>query len=150
MPRMVSRARSAQWSCFVAVLVSSALISSAARGQGIYISASGAVNRGMGGASTAAPIDAIGAMYWNPATINGLEHSELEFGMDMIYSNHDISSTFGPFSGTTESDNGIFPVPAVSWVHHTSNPAVTFGLSVGGVAGFKTNIISDASNPVLM
>jgi long-chain fatty acid transport protein len=103
----------------------------------------------MGGASTAAPIDALGALYWNPASISGLENSELEFGVDMIYSEHEISSSFGPFSGATDSDNGVFPVPSVGWVHHTENPAVTLGLAVSSVAGLKTNVISDPTNLVL-
>ncbi len=42
--------------------------------QGVILSAGGPVHRGMGGASTAAPISAVGANYWNPATISGLEH----------------------------------------------------------------------------
>lgn len=120
-----------------------------AAAQGIYLSTSGPVHRGMGGASTAAPLDAIGAMYWNPATISGLQCSELAVGVDLIYSNHDVASTVGPFSGVTEAENGFFPVPALAWVHHTENPAVTFGVGLGGVAGFKTNLMSSTTNPVL-
>src|SRR4051812_33657633 len=32
----------------------------------------GPINRSMGGAAVAAPIDPAGALYWNPATIGGL------------------------------------------------------------------------------
>ena len=34
---------------------------------GMIFTGAGAVNRSMAGASTAAPIDASGALYWNPA-----------------------------------------------------------------------------------
>ena len=43
-----------------------------AMAQGILLPCSGAVNRGMGGATTGAAIEAIGSMYWNPATISNL------------------------------------------------------------------------------
>src|SRR4051812_20320484 len=96
--------------------------------QGTYLSAAGPVNRGMGGASTAAPIDALGAIYWNPATISGLDCSQLEAGLDLLYSNQSVASSVGPFSGLSQSENGFMPIPNVGWVHHTENPAVTIGL----------------------
>ena len=117
--------------------------------QGTWLSAAGPVNRSMGGASAAAPLDAIGSLYWNPATMRGLERSELGFGMDLVYSNHSVSSSVGPFTGTTESENGFFPVPTVGWVHHLEERPVSLGLFVGGVAGFKTTLIADAANPIL-
>ena len=46
----------------------------AARAQfGVVLSGAGPENRSMGGASTAAPIDPSGALYWNPAAITGLD-----------------------------------------------------------------------------
>jgi long-chain fatty acid transport protein len=104
----------------------------------------------MGGASTAAPISPLSAMYWNPATISGMQNSGLEMGMDLLYSNQTLSSSVGPFSGTTKSENGFFPVPNIAWVHQTSNPAVTFGLGMNAIAGFKTNLKSSSTNPVLL
>jgi long-chain fatty acid transport protein len=118
--------------------------------QGSYMSSAGPVNRSMGGASTAAPIDALGALYWNPATISGLECSELAFGMDLLYSNHSVSSSVGPFSGSTDAENGFFPIPNVGWVHHIPDSNLTFGLGLNSVAGFKTNLPSSLTNPVLM
>jgi long-chain fatty acid transport protein len=116
---------------------------------GIYLPSAGPVHRSMGGASTAAPLDAWGALYWNPATISGLEYSELEFGIDLLLADHQVASTVGPFSGVTEAHPGVFPVPSMAWVHHTSRPGVTFGLGIGGVAGFKTNLEADPANPLL-
>lgn len=122
---------------------------SAANAQGTWLSAAGPVNRGMGGASTAAPLDAIGVTYWNPAASSGLATSELSFGMDELYSNHSISSTIGGFSGTTQSENGFFPIPTVGWVQHVEDSPVSLCLFVGGVAGFKTTVNADPTNPVL-
>ncbi len=136
---------------FVVVALAGALssFSEPAYGQGAYISAAGPVNRSMGGASAAAPINALGALYWNPATISGIEHPELEFGVGLLFADHDVSSSFGPISGTTHGQLGTFPLPNVGWVYHTQNPAVTLGLGIHSVAGFKTNLPADPANPVL-
>jgi long-subunit fatty acid transport protein len=44
----------------------------------------GPINRSMGGAAVAAPIDAAGARFWNPASIAGLSSSELESAIELI------------------------------------------------------------------
>ena len=124
-------------------------VSATSSAQGTILSTGGPVHRGMGGASTAAPIDAIGALYWNPATISGLEYSELEVGVDLLYSEHSLTSTIGGITGTTDSENGAFPIPNIGWVYHTKDPALTIGLGVNAVAGFKTNVPSDPTNPLL-
>ncbi len=118
--------------------------------QGAILSAGGPIHRGMGGASTAAPSSAIGALYWNPATISGLQQNELEVGLGFLSTEHEVSSTFGPFSGTTSADSGSVPLPNFGWVQHLGDSPWTFGLGVNSVAGFKTNVPSDPTNPVLM
>jgi long-subunit fatty acid transport protein len=75
-----------------------AALARTASAQGIILSADGPVHRGMGGASTAAPLDAIGALYWNPATTAGLQ-SELSFGLDMLLPVLDTSSSVAGFGG---------------------------------------------------
>src|SRR4051794_32702960 len=117
--------------------------------QGVYISSSGPLDRGMGGTSSVAPLDALGATYWNPASIHGLSSSELAVGMELIASNHTVASSVGPLAGSTDASNGAFPVPAVAWVHRLSTGAV-FGMNLSSVAGVKTNLSSDLVNPVLM
>jgi long-chain fatty acid transport protein len=117
--------------------------------QGAIVSAAGSVNRSMGGATVAAPIDAIGAIYWNPAAISGLERSEMAFGVDLLHSTQTVASSIGNFAGETESDNGFMPIPNVGWVYKTGIPEVTLGLGVNSIAGFKTNLPADPSNPVL-
>ncbi len=117
--------------------------------QGLIVSAAGPVNRSMGGASTAAPLDAIGAIYWNPATITQLPSNEIGLGLDLLFANQEVRSSFGPFAGETKSDTGAFPIPNFGWVHKTSNPYITFGLGLNSVAGFKTNLNADPTNPIL-
>lgn len=118
-------------------------------GQGAIVSAGGPIHRSMGGASTAAPVSAIGALYWNPATISGLERGELEVGLGLLSTDHRVESTFGPFSGSTEGDAGVYPVPNFGWVHRFGGSRWTLGVGVNSVAGFKTGLPVDPSNPVL-
>ena len=90
-------------------------------------------------------------MYWNPATISGLPGSELEVGVDLVAANHRVSSTFGPLSGSTEDNPGFTPAPNIGWVHRGGEDLErwTFGLGVNMVAGFKTNLQVDPTNPIL-
>lgn len=111
-------------------LVLMLLNSSQSMAQGIIVSAAGPVNRSMGGASTAAPIDALGAIYWNPATITQLPSNEMEMGLDLLFANHRVRSSVGGFQGETEGEAGVFPIPNVGWVHKCENPYVTDRKSV--------------------
>lgn len=132
------------------LLASGLLMPVAAYGQGIFLQASGAVNRGMGGATTGTAIEAIGSMYWNPATIGRLPTNELAFGFESVYTNYELSSTFpGVGSGSSDGEIGVTPVPTIAWVQHTNDPDVTFGMGIFGVAGFATNFPADPSNPIL-
>lgn len=121
-----------------------------AAAQGVLLPAGGAINRGMGSATTGTAIDAIGSMYWNPATIMGFEQDEVAFGFELIYVNSTIDSTF-PLagSGSSDSETGAVPVPTIAWVHQTENPDVKWGLGIMGVGGFALNIRADATNPIL-
>jgi long-chain fatty acid transport protein len=119
----------------------------AVQAQGIYLPTSGPVNRSMGGASTAAPVDAVGALYWNPAAISGLKESELGFGMDMLFVDLDLGSSFGGFSGSSESDSSVTPIPAIGWVQKL-NETTTMGLGLGAVAGFSTNFPASSTSPI--
>jgi long-chain fatty acid transport protein len=118
--------------------------------QGIILPASGAVNRGMGGATTGAAIEAIGSMYWNPATISNLPTNEVAFGFEALYVNYTLDSTF-PFvgSGSTEAEIGATPVPSVAWVQRGRDPCVTYGLGIFGVAGYAVNMPADPGNPIV-
>ena len=132
-----------------ALLLSLAL-SAGLHGQGTYLSSGGPVNQGMGGASTAAPVDSIGALYWNPATISALP-SELAFGVGLLLPLAETSSSIsGLASGSSESESGVAVLPTVGWVHQLEDTPVTLGLGIFSVAGYKTNYAASTTNPLFM
>ncbi len=117
--------------------------------QGVMLSGFGPVNSSMGGASTAAPIEAMSAMAWNPATISGLPNSELSVGLGLLLSDPVLDSSIpGLAAGSTGSEPGTVPVPNFAWVHRL-NEITTFGLSAMTVGGFKSNYPASLTNPVL-
>jgi len=132
-------------------LVAAGTMAGQAFGQGVLTSASGPVNRSMGGASVAAPVDAIGALRWNPATISALPCSELSVGMDLAFPILRVDSSIdGLGGGSTYAEAGVSAIPSVGWVHKTADPSVTIGLGMMGVAGFRTNYPASLTNPVLL
>lgn len=133
------------------VLILTALApSNQLQAQGIAVTGVGPVNRSMGGAGTAAPLDAIGALHWNPGSISALPCNEIGFGTELLSATIHLSSNFGPgATGTTSGDAGWCAVPSIGWVHHLDGTPMTIGLGIYGVAGFKNNMPRDLTNPVL-
>jgi len=104
----------------------------------------------MGGASTAAPLDAIGALYWNPATISALP-SEIGFGVGLMLADLETSSSItGLGGGTTSAEPGVVALPSIGFVYREKDSPLTFGLGVHAVAGFKTNYPSSTTNPIFL
>jgi len=104
----------------------------------------------MAGASTAAPIDAAGALRWNIASISGLQSSEVTFGAELLLPTEDLSSSVPGLSGSTRGEPGAGLIPEVALVHHLANSPWTFGLGMFGIAGFKTNYPASATNPITL
>ena len=132
-----------------------------ARAQGIALSGVGPINRSMAGTATAAPIDAAGAIMWNPASISGLERSEMEFGLELLLPTESISSSIEPgalgggfppvrLSGSDYGEPGVSSIPTVALVHKVKNSRWTYGLGMFGVAGFQVNYAASSTNPVLL
>ncbi len=117
--------------------------------QGPVITGVGPVNRSMGGAGTAAPLEAIGALHWNPGSISALSQSELSFGLELLGVNIDLASTVGGVTNSTSGDAGVSAIPSIGWVHHIDDTPLTIGLGVAAIAGFKNNLPNDPSNPLL-
>lgn len=135
-----------RWSCTFLLTVA---LPAHVWAQGALMSSFGPVNASMGGASTAAPIEAMSALGWNPATISGLPNSELSVGLGLLLSDPVLeSSAPGWSSGVTGSEPGTTPIPNFGWVHKL-NDVTTFGLGALSVAGFKANYPADPTNPVL-
>ncbi len=128
-----------------------AVVQSTALGQGLFITAAGPVNRSFGGAGTAAPLDATGAMFLNPASITGLKQSELSVGFAGVLPNISTSSSIaGLGGGTTSAEPGVTPLVNVGWVHRPEDSDVILGLGVLSVGGFRTNFPASQTNPVFL
>jgi long-chain fatty acid transport protein len=127
---------------------------------GIVLSGAGPDNRAMGGASTAAPLDPSGALYWNPATISGLGDSQVGVGLEALYPHAKLSSSVGansfgagippvPLAGTDRSDSGIMALPTVGLVYQPEGSAWTYGFGMFSAGGFAVNYPASTTNPIL-
>ncbi|MEZ6058173.1 MAG: outer membrane protein transport protein [Planctomycetaceae bacterium] len=127
---------------------------------GTVLTGVGPINRSMGGASTAAPLSSAGALYWNPATLSGLNQSELEIGAELLFPHASLGSrvpanTFGPgvppidLSGTTKSEDSVYALPTMALSYQVEETPFTFGLGVFAAAGFGLNYPGSFTNPVL-
>lgn len=142
-------------------LVFASLVPAVSQAQlALQTSGLGAVNRGMGGVAAATPVDSIGALYWNPATISALPGNEMAFGIDLIRAKFATSSSLqanslGPgvppvtLAGSSDSDNGWSALPSFGLVHRPEDSCLTYGLFVGGVAGFSVSYPTSTTNPVV-
>lgn len=142
-------------------LIVALLWSTSARAQfGLQLSGLGPINRSMGGASTAAPIDSAGALYWNPAAITDLPSNEMEFGLGIFIPRTTLTSSLPASSvqpgvpstnlaGHTGGNNGTFLLPSVGLVYTPENSPWTFGLGLYEIGGFGVNYPVDSRNPVL-
>ena len=122
---------------FVFILLISVFLASNAAAQGIVFPSTGAKHRSMAGASTAVPLDAAGATYWNPAAMAGLEESEIFVGVDFMYADTFLDSAVeatGAF-GSNRSDSGLAAFPAVGIVSRPENSDYTWGLNMRGLVG---------------
>jgi long-chain fatty acid transport protein len=137
------------------------LVARQAAGQGIALPGAGPINQSMGGAAVAAPLDATGALFWNPATISGLSSSEMSFGLGFLLPTTSVSSSLpagslGPgfppvaLQGSNRSNAGVTPLPTMAFVKKLDDSDWTYGIGVFGIGGFSTNYPASASNPILM
>lgn len=127
------------------------LFSGISNGQGLVLPAAGPIHRSMGGASVAAPLDALGANYWNPAAIRGLPHNEVAFAGEFIYADAHLFSS-APLQGRqglTRSDSGLGALSGVAMVYHREESPITIGMFLGSSAGGSINYPGDANNPFL-
>ena len=121
-----------------------------AHGAGAYLSSGGPIHQSMGGASTAAPLDPIGSLYWNPATSSALNR-ELGVGFGLLQPILETESSIaGLGSGTSRPEPGVSMLPSVGFVHRLEDSPYTFGLGLMAVAGFKANYPASLSNPFFL
>lgn len=120
-----------------------------APGQGVIVHGVGPVNRAMGGAGTAAPMDAIGALHWNSGSISALPKGAVSVGFELLLADVDLTSNIGGRKRTTSGEAGVAQIPSVGWVHHLEGGPITIGLGLYGIAGFRNNLPADPLNPLL-
>jgi long-chain fatty acid transport protein len=119
----------------------------------------GAVSRSMGGTTTAAPLDSLGAFQWNPSTISALPNS-MDFGLELLMPRSTLSSQIDPGSlgggfppvqlaGATESDAGVYPLPEFGLVYRPDGSDLTLGVGILMVGGFGVNYPGSIGNPLL-
>lgn len=132
-----------------AVVFLGLLLPARSQAQGIFVPSAGPINQSMGKAGVAAPLDAMGSLYLNPASITALESSELGFGLGLLLPVLETSSSIpGLTSGTLDAEPGATPLPNVGWVHKPKDSPFTYGLGVFAAAGFSTNFGASGSNPI--
>ncbi len=119
-------------------------------GQGILLPWAGSVNQSMGGAGTASPQDAISAVYWNPAAMADMQHSELSVSLGTLFPvlETDSSVGFGAVSGTSSGNPGFAGLPYVGWVQKLPDPRFSMGLGIVAAAGIRTNYAASTTNPI--
>ncbi|MBY0459481.1 MAG: outer membrane protein transport protein, partial [Gemmataceae bacterium] len=139
----------------MAVLVTVAVPSLSQAQPGFYLPGAGAIHAGMAGVSTATPVDALGALYWNPAAIGRLGRNEASIGGSLIYPELSVTSSRprplvgDVLSGRTRSDNGFPLVPSLGVVSKLDDDSpLTFGLGMLAF-GSGVNYPGDPNNPVL-
>jgi long-chain fatty acid transport protein len=149
---------SSKWTIFSLVALAAVVAEGPVRAQyGTILSGTGPINRSMGGASTAAPLSASGAMFWNPATISGLGSSQLEASAELLFPTTQVSSgisagALGPgippigFAGHTDSDSGAFALPTIGLAYLPDGSPWSFGLGVFALAGFGVDYAGSTTN----
>src|SRR5262245_14685403 len=93
-----------------------------AHAQGIVAPGAGPILRSFGGTAIAAPLDGVGALYWNPATMSFLDR-RIDIGAEAFWKNQSVESTIPPnllgpgkpatsITGKTKSTDGMQLGPA--------------------------------------
>jgi long-chain fatty acid transport protein len=134
----------------LACAILAAFTSQRACAQAIIQPGAGALNLSMAGASTAMGVDALGALYWNPAAISGLPHSEVVIGAEFIlpdiHEGTEIpAGAFGPLgpattqSGLTRSNSGLVPATGLGIVYKPEDSKLTFGMGLATLAAGGVN-----------
>jgi long-chain fatty acid transport protein len=120
--------------------------------QGLALNGIGPINQSMGGAAVACPIDAAGALHWNPATLSGLKYRQTAFGVTLALPSERLSSSTEfpfPLQGSDRGEPGVSPIPYAAFVDRDESSSWTYGIGIFGVGGFRSNYPASATNPVL-
>jgi long-chain fatty acid transport protein len=136
-------------------LLGTVAVASGASAQALVFPFAGGMSTGMGGATTAAPLDAGSALQWNPAAISGLKQSEVLLGGAVLFPEIYLSSQVrNPINGNvqrgfTRSDSGAPLTSSAGFVYKLEDTPWTFGMGMGYAAAGGVNFPGDTTNPIL-
>jgi len=119
----------------------------------------GAINQSMAGAGTAMPLDATGALFWNPASITDLKSSELDINADLALIDSELSSSLAPnalgqgipaqpLSGSSSNDDTRVMLGSIGWVQRPKKSRWSYGLFAGTIGGFGVKYKDNGRNPI--
>jgi len=137
----------------IAALVVCAYTSQTVFAQGVLLRGIGATNAAVGGTATAMPIDAAGALQWNPGSISALKKNEMTFGLEILQPKTTVTTSGhadNSLNGTTKGNAGEIPAPNMAFVWSTSRRSpFTYGLGMSAVGGAASLYPQDSGNLVL-
>ncbi|MDO5554021.1 MAG: outer membrane protein transport protein [Planctomycetia bacterium] len=122
--------------------------------QGVFLRAVSAKNEGMAGVAAATPVDSLGALHWNPATITAFDSSSMSFGSAIVLASATLDSSFQPpgqdrLTGSTRSNTGAVPAPFMGLIMQNPESPWTFGFSLDAIGGAQVNFAGTDTNPIL-
>ncbi len=128
----------------------------AAAQTGHVLNGVGPIDQSMSGAGMARPQDALTALHWNPAALLTLDGTRLDVSLQLMTPTTTLTSSINPnalgpntppvlLSGSTDSDAGVFPIPAVGFLYRPAEARWAAGVSAFGVGGFGVDYA--AANP---
>jgi len=132
-----------------ALLLTLAAVQPVSATDGHFLHGVGAINASMGGAAVAAPRDLLSAFYANPAGLMGFDGTRFDLSMELFKPNRTVSSTIGPFSGSTQSKSEFVPIPAFAWSTEIADGKAVIGLGGLGIGGFGVDYPVDPTNPIM-
>lgn len=141
----------------VVLMLNAALFSYSQAGH--ILQGAGSVNWSMGGASTAQPIDIMGAMQWNPAAISAFDEKIARFDIGFFSSSPRLFSTVPEIGGTglptgnfisgrTLDDRPTVPLPSLGMLWGKEGNPHTFGFSFIGISGAGVTFPENMENPL--
>src|SRR5262245_25336340 len=119
----------------------------------------GAINQSLAGAGTAMPLDATGALFWNPASITDLKSSEVDINADLILIDAELSSALEPnalapgippraLTGASKTNLTRTAAGSLAWVQRPVARKWSYGLIVANIGGFGFDYGNNGGNPI--
>jgi long-chain fatty acid transport protein len=119
----------------------------------------GAINQSMAGAGTALPLDATGALFWNPASITDLKSSEVDINADLVLIDAELSSSLAPntlgpglpplpLAGSSQTTADKAFLASIAWAHVPKDKKWAYGVYAGHIGGFSFDYKNNGRNPI--